>query len=260
MKSSFIFCYRNREEHLKILIPHLRDLLDNVWVTPKTEYEIIVVEQNDNKKFRRANLLNEGVKVAKGEIVILHDIDYYPTEEVAYWASDTDVFLPVKTVQFVYNSLKPKPIQEVPGGYRHFKDSVDDNFFGGVCCFRRDAFMEINGFSHLFTGWGFEEADLRERVKSYGLRVKRGAGHFLALDHPDSGPSMQDPDFLNNIAMANNSAFYREHGIKNQPSTTKEIIPKHRYVDRWILATDFDGTQESHHIVSSKFNVDEGEE
>jgi hypothetical protein len=259
MKYSFIFCYRDRETHLNIVAPHLRDLLDNVWQLHE-QYEIIIVEQNDNKKFRRANLLNEGAKAARGDVLILHDVDYYATENVIYWTEDVDVFLPVKTVQFVYNSLQQKPLQEVPGGYRHFKDSVDDNFFGAISCFRKDAFFEVNGFSHLFTGWGCEEADLRERCITRGLKIKRGNGHFLALDHPDSGPSMQDGDFINNMSMANNWQNYTQYGINNQPSTVREITPKHPKVDRWILAKDFDGTPESHHIITSRFNWDEGRE
>jgi hypothetical protein len=252
MKYSFIFCYRNRETHLNITIPRIRDL--------HPDAEIIIVEQNDQKKFRRANLLNEGARVATGDILILHDIDYYPTDNVMYYDGTSDVFLPVKQVEFVYNTLAPKPLSEVPGGYRHFKDGVDANFFGAVEVFTREAFFTINGFSPLYVGWGFEDSDVRERIHHYGLTVIRGNGQFLALDHPDSGPTFQDQDFLNNIHRSQNWQRDLAHGVKTQPSHAEQVVPKHKEVDKWIMATEFDPPPAPTHIMVSKFNFDEGDE
>jgi hypothetical protein len=251
---SFIFCYRNRETHLNITVPRIRELYGD-------KAEIIVVEQNDTKKFRRANLLNEGARSASKDILVFHDIDYYPTDGLTYWDGISDVFLPVKKVEFVYNDLTPKPIEEVPGGYRHFKNSVDDNFFGGVTTFKRDAFFSINGFSPLYIGWGFEDADLRERIAHGRLSVARSAGNkFLALDHPDSGPSFQDQDFLNNIHLSQNWDKHRNKGVSNQPSKVEQVKPKHELVDKWLLTTDFDGPPQPTHIVVSTRNWGEGEE
>jgi hypothetical protein len=227
------------------------------------DHEIIIVEQNDQKKFRRANLLNEGAKVATGDILILHDIDYYPTDNVVYYDGKSDMWLPVKRVVFVDEKFNEKNIMDVPGGYRHFKQSVDDNFFGGVEVFTRDAFFKINGFSPLFIGWGFEDADLRERVQHYNLTVARSTdGLFNALPHPDSGPSQYDQDFRRNIEMAAHWQFYLPHGIDTQPSTV-EVINNPAWpaeVDIWVKATDFDGAPAKTHIVSSVFNFDEGDE
>jgi glycosyltransferase involved in cell wall biosynthesis len=249
---SIAICYRNREAHLNITVPRLREVFGN-------DAEIIVVEQNDNKKFRRGNLFNEGAKAASNPVVIFHDVDHYPLD-VQYWDGVSDVYLPINQVQFVYNDLTFKPLTEVPGGYRHFKDGVDSNYFGGVEVFVKESFFRINGYNHLYTGWGREDEDLRERIHLHNLKVTRGTGRFYALDHVDSGPSMTDSDFINNISMANNWRNYVQYGVNIQPSTISEITPKHPQVDRWILATDFDGTPESQYIVSSRFNFDEGSE
>lgn len=253
MKKSFIFCYRNRETHLNITIPRIRELYPTA--------EIIVVEQNDDKKFRRANLLNEGAKSATGDVLIFHDIDYYPTDGVNYYDGVSDMYLPVKYVEFVYNELVPKPLHKVPGGYRHFKDGVDDNFFGAIEVFTKDAFFAINGFSPLYVGWGFEDADLRERVQYYGLKTGRSrTNKFLALDHPDSGPAHHDQDFINNINRSQQWSRYLDKGVSSQPATVENVKPKHGDVDTWLLATEFDGPPKPTHIVSTKFNWDEGSE
>jgi glycosyl transferase family 7 (putative galactosyltransferase) len=252
-KYSFIFCYRNRETHLNIVVPRIRTLY--------LDAEIIIVEQNDTKKFRRANLLNEGAKSASGDILVVHDIDYYPHDAVEYYDDRSDVFLPVRRVVFCYNDLTPKPLEEVPGGYRHFKVGVDADFFGGVTTFTKDAFFAINGFSPLYVGWGFEDADLRERIKHYRLSVQRSANNmFSALDHPDSGPTFQDQDFINNIHMSQQWARHLDIGVKNQPSHIENITPKHPMVDKWLLASEFDIVPKTHMIIATPFDFGEGEE
>ena len=74
MKYSIIICYRDREEHLHIL---RRRLLE---VFPRDDCEIIVVEQEDDDKFLRGNLLNAGAQQSRGDILIFHDVDHYPVD------------------------------------------------------------------------------------------------------------------------------------------------------------------------------------
>lgn len=256
MQISIVICYRNRPDHLRILVPRLRDVFS------KYPHEIIVVEQNDDKKFRRANLLNVGAVYAKGEWIALHDVDYYPMgtlgEDLEYWNYAADVYLPVKRVEFVRNDLSPRPIEDIPGGYRHFKNGVDDDFYGGVEVFNRDAFFLINGFSPMFTGWGFEDVDLRHRIKAHKLVVMRAPNNlFYALDHVDSGPAANDPDFTRNIQLAQQYESYKHAGVNNMPFEAHEIDPKEG-VDKWYLATSFDPPPPaSHKIVSSKFDFAE---
>lgn len=250
---------QNRRKHLEIIVPRLHE------VFKKYPHEIIVVEQNDTKKFRRGNLLNVGASYAKGEWVALHDVDYYPVGELGvdlqYFDYAADVFLPVKRVEFVRNDLTPRPIEDIPGGYRHFKNSVDDDFYGGVSVFNKDAFFLINGFSPMFVGWGFDDSSLRNRIKAHKLVVMRAANNlFYALDHPDSGPSMEDPDFRRNIELSSQHEAYKHTGVNNMPFTAEEVTPKLVGVDKWVLATNFDPPPPAHHkIVSSKFDFAEME-
>lgn len=249
MKYSIIFCYRNRKEHLNIIVPRIKEVFCD------TDHEIIVVEQDDDRKFRRGNLLNVGAKVASGEVLIFHDVDYYPTNNVTYYDGTSDVYLPVKRVEFVLNDLSPRPVEEIPGGYQHFKDGVDDNFFGAVEVFRREAFFKVNGFNPLYVGWGFEDTDLRERIYHYGLTISKNADNlFYALEHVDSGPSFDDPDFRSNIHRSQAWSRYLSAGVKNQYSSVRMIEPNHKLVDKWIMATEFDGPT---FIVRSEYNFDD---
>jgi hypothetical protein len=235
MKYSIIICYRDRKEHLDLLAPRLRHLF-------KDEAEIIVVEQNDTKRFRRGNLFNTGAKIAKGDILVFHDVDHYPVNVDYDPPEGIDYWLPIKRVVFVDNTLKSLPLDEVPSGYRHFKDGVDDSFNGGVEVFRRDKFFDINGFNSHYCGWGLEDADLRERVNGYGLKSDRGDGDFYALQHTDSFPGLGDSDFQRNQWIFSRWSFYLGTGVKTQTETIEEVESEHEDVDKWIKATNYETT------------------
>ena len=241
MQYSIVISYRNRENHLAINIPRLHEYFTKLNV----DFEIIVVEQNDSEPFCRGQLFNEGVKIAKGDVIIIHDIDHYPTDETNYTDFTTDVFLPIAKVIYVDNNLQPKPLDKVPSGYRHFKDGVDSDFFGGVLIIKKDKFFEINGFSNVYVGWGLEDADIRERILHYGLSIKRSdTNTFFALDHPDSAPTPGDVNFLNN----NQAFMYRgqllKYGIKSQLADVEEVVPPMKEINRWIQVTNFAANEE----------------
>ena len=255
MSLSIIIPYRDRQEHLDILLPRLMELLDD------QDYEIIVVEQDDAKKFRRANLLNVGATLSTKKILVFHDVDYYPPDDVQYYdyESNPDVYLPVCKVQFLRNDLTPRPEHDIPRGYRHFVNGVDDNFFGAVSAFRREAFFMINGFSPDFVGWGREDEDLRERVHHYGLSVERHPSQmFSALEHVDSGPAPHDPDWQKNIALHLGWKNGLNRGINNcYPPTVRVTMKSSR--DMWVKAKDFEPVVPTF-IKTSTFNFDEGDE
>jgi predicted glycosyltransferase involved in capsule biosynthesis len=241
LKYSIIISYRNREEHLKTNIPRIHEHFTNLGV----DFEIIVVEQNDSNPFCRGQLLNQGALVSSGDVLIFHDIDHYPTTEVNYTDFNTDVFLPITKVVYVDRELNPKPIETIPRGYRHFAHGVDDNFYGGVVIFKREKFFEINGFSNVYVGWGLEDADLRERVNYYKLTTSRANDNtFLALDHPDSGVSLDDPHFQNNNKAFGMRFYLLKYGIASQLARVKELNPPMKEIDKWLLATDFAANEE----------------
>ena len=227
---SIVVCYRDREDHLKRFVPHIRNYFAG------QPHEIIVVEQADKNRFRRGNLLNEGARVARGDIIALHDVDYLPSPDVVYWQEGCDVFRPAKRVNFVLMDGTERPEADIPSGYRHFKNGVDDDFFGAVTVFSRHAFKKINGFNPLYDGWGLEDADLRERIGLYQLTAARGDGTFLALPHADSFPGLQDDGFRHNQQIFANWKNFVEFGMDNTFAINEDSPEKAQAwgVDRWI--------------------------
>lgn len=236
MKHSIIFCYRNREEHLRLTVPYVKSHLLNQGI----EHEIVIIEQADEAPFRRASTLNNGVKLSNGEVVVLSDIDYLPSSNVKYYDGVSEVFLPVKRVEFVRNDLTRRPLEDIPSGYRNFHMGVDNNFFGGVITFKREAFMKIGGFNPLFSGWGCEEEDLRNRISLFNLHTTRGDGLFYALDHKDSCPPLDDPNFKNNRALLANWAKYLQYGINNEICVVEQAVSLIPEIDSWYKIKNFD--------------------
>lgn len=50
---------------------------------------------------------------------------------------------------------------------------IGENHFGGVTCLSTADFVAINGFSNKFWGWGGEDDDLFNRLRSSNFTVKR---------------------------------------------------------------------------------------
>lgn len=248
---SIVICYRDREEHLKTLVPLLRTHFAN------EDYEIIVSEQNDDQALRRGCLRNEGVKKAKGDIIILHDVDYVPTNDAMYWptdASNTDVFRPIRLVDFINMDGTPRADDDTPAGYRSFKNGIDSNFFGGVVCLTRDAFDKVNGFNPLYEGWGLEDADFRERLRSANLRITDGEGLFRALPHTDS--FRNDELFKRNTELFAKWEEYKTFGSSNSYAATNLNQDKATTynVDTWVESTTWMVTSPG---AEALFSIDE---
>ena len=125
MKYSIIISYRNREEHLQMLLPRLQDMFKN------KSYEIIIAEQDDSDKFQKNSLYNIAVKYSTGDILVFHDVDYYPSDNVSYYTDEDIPLYPVKQLIFLDENNNPKDIDLIPLGYQNFYSDVKDHS-GGV--------------------------------------------------------------------------------------------------------------------------------
>jgi len=189
---SIIIPYRDRRNHLQILLPVLLEKFAD------KEFEIIIAEQNDNDKFRLSSLYNIGVQHSEGDVLIFHDVDYVPSDNVEYSLIDGQPTYPVKQVVFLDDNNQEKNEQDIPPGYRNFKYDVGQHW-GGVFMLSKEHFDSINGFNPLYIGWGKEEEETRLRLINKGYNLNRQPkGLFYALNHEDNCPPNDDIDFINN--------------------------------------------------------------
>lgn len=146
MKYSIIIPYRNRESHLELLLPRLQEVFKD------KDYEIIVSEQNDSNNFNLSNTQNVGAQFSTGDIIVLHQVDYYPTEDVSYEIQDQPI-LPARKGIFVNMDLTRRDYEDIPGGYRKWEYGIDEDFYGGVVIMKKEHWDFINGLNPLYKGW-----------------------------------------------------------------------------------------------------------
>lgn len=236
-KYSIIIPYRDRQDHLELLLPRLQEVFSN------KDYEIIISEQYDNDNFNLANTQNIATQYATGNIIVLHQVDYYPTDDVSYEIDDQPV-LPARYGIFVNKDLTPRDINDIPGGYRNWSTGIDDNFYGGVVIMRKEHWDAINGINPLYKGWGNEDEDLRERFKWAGLKPKRNInGTYYCLYHEDNGDISKKSiehqrDFIEGRKMFSEAYKYKHIGYKNVIADVEEFKTDMPNI-RWIKSTNY---------------------
>ena len=98
------------------------------------DYEILIVEQDDNP-FNRGKLLNVGaVESPDSDYYAFHDVDMLPLES-DYSFSEMPTHLASEAEQF---------------GWR----LPYEGYFGGVTMFDKENFFKINGYANEYWGWG----------------------------------------------------------------------------------------------------------
>ena len=146
MKSSIIIPFRDRYEHLDILIKNTLE----AFIKYLNEPEILIIEQVDNKKFNRGKLLNVGfLESLNTDFIITHDVDLIPSKNL------------------IKDKYTPKNLDALRIYSAHQKS------LGGIVKLSRNSFMKANGFPNNIWGWGIEDRALYYRYKSLGLNISK---------------------------------------------------------------------------------------
>lgn len=187
MKLSIIVPYRDRQTHLDVFSEQIPEYIKDI------DFDIVFVEQYDEKPFNRAKLLNIGFDYTKNtsDYFCFHDIDMIPTE-ADYSYPDKPYHMATNVGQFGGSSAYP-------------------TYYGGVNIFNQEDFIKINGYSNDFWGWGGEDDDLLNRVRFNGYDLYRRKGVYKSLIHKFNGPNHEN--YRNNVNKLNQKYDYSLDGL-----------------------------------------------
>jgi predicted glycosyltransferase involved in capsule biosynthesis len=231
IKYSIIISYRNREEHLSVLLPRLKEIFDN------KSYEIIIAEQDNDEKFQKNSLYNIATQKATGDIFIFHDVDYYPSGDVSYYTTSDIPLYPVRNLIFLNQEGTQRDFDDIPEGYRNFHHNVGDHS-GGVFVLHRELFYKMNGLNPYYKGWGKEDDDTRDRLRVLGYNWKRNEeGLFYGLYHIHNYPEHDDIDFINNHILLSQLKNNLHLGYKNVSADLEEF--KADNDTKWLKIKNF---------------------
>jgi hypothetical protein len=208
-KLSIIIPYRNRQVAYRQIIPSLKK-----YIPRQIEnFEIIIVEQNDNEPFNKGLLNNIGFTLAEGDYVCFHDVDLLP--EIA------DYSYPIAPTHMSSHCSQFNYI------------NIPDKIMGGVILFTKEDLLKVNGYSNEFNGWGKEDDDLYSRCEREGLKpYKHPFGKYYSVPHEHRLNSAIE----NELHLKNGSRFrdynegrlpkdyHKTDGISNVSSLVKNIL------------------------------------
>ena len=231
IKYSIIISYRNREEHLSVLLPRLKEIFNN------KSYEVIIAEQDNDEKFQKNSLYNIATQKATGDIFIFHDVDYYPSDDVSYYTTSDIPLYPVKNLIFLNQEGTQRDFDDIPEGYRNFHQNVGDHS-GGVFVLHRELFYKMNGLNPYYKGWGKEDDDTRNRLRLLGYNWKRNEeGVFYGLYHVHNYPEHDDVDFINNHILLSQLENNLHLGYKNVSADLEEFKTDNNI--KWLKIKNF---------------------
>ena len=192
---AIIVPYRDRRKQLDIFIPHMDSFLEEKGI----DYQIIVAEQRDDRPFNKGRLCNVVFNTVKGDFdyFCFHDVNLLPLTD------DCDYSYPEKPT--------------------HLASFVDDEyipyeeFIGGVFLINKEHFEQINGFSDEYWGWGYEDNDLLERMRTKNLPLY----NFIDI----SSVSKNERYSFNQVYLYNNHIQKHLDKIKFEKNTCIEVEP-----------------------------------
>jgi N-terminal domain of galactosyltransferase len=190
-------------------LPHLLQTLRSIAGQRDAAVECIVVEQSREREieaslpawvryvhtpvpspdyeYNRAWTLNVGARLARGELLVLHDNDMlcpaaYASEALARKREGWD-FLEIKRFTFYLPEEATREVFATRVVRTDVPSTIVQNLHGASICVAKDAYAEIGGFDESFVGWGGEDNEFWERAESRGGLYTFGYLPFLHLFH-----------------------------------------------------------------------------
>ena len=167
-KLLIIIPYRDREDHLKVLLNNLHPFLQR----QNRNYCVLVAEQaTSNSKFNKGLLMNAAFTEFQEQFscIVFHDVDMLPEDDRnLYKCNESPTHLSTKISKFKYK-------------YPYGTD------FGGVTMLKSEQYLQLNGHSNLFWGWGREDNDIEWRIRQRGFEIQKpdpiDYGRYTMISH-----------------------------------------------------------------------------
>lgn len=197
---SFLIGHRGLER-----LPNLLATLRSIAGQSEAAVECIVIEQSAEREIEaalpswvrylhtpvapgfdycRAATFNEGVKIARGEMIIAHDNDMLVPQryaaEVLARAEEGWQFIDLKRFIF-YLTEEDSRAMFAGAPLRHdHAATIVQNLKGGSIAATKEAYLDIGGFDEDFVGWGGEDLEFWERARAGGHVYEFG---YLPIVH-----------------------------------------------------------------------------
>ena len=139
-----IVAYRDRAEHLKAFLPHLKAYFERDKLDRTLAYRVLIVEQANQLPFNLGILRNAGsTLLPECEQLCFHDVDFLPI-----WADYSPVDRPTRIIWYGAESAPADVGSKII--LRHNYQYL----FGGVVLVPRSDFEIVNGYPMVYWGWG----------------------------------------------------------------------------------------------------------
>lgn len=182
---SFIIPHRGVDR-----LPILSTVIKSIFGQRGVSVECVVVEQNQvqeahdlpegvrvvhlpdpagSTSWQKCRAFNEGVKMAKGDIVVCHDGDIIVPEGYGHEivnllkTSGYDVAFPQRFLFYLSKNESEKLVNTGRLQRNCTPARVNQNWRGGTLAIRKEAYFQIGGFDERFTGWSGEDLEFYDR-------------------------------------------------------------------------------------------------
>ncbi len=154
-----------------IVVEHDVDVLVKSFLPSWVKYRHIPLT-GENKAFSKSKTFNTGARVAKSNIIILHDGDMLVPEayadEVLRCHEKGYDFVSLKRFIFYLSQISSQALinKRSVAVYPEIEAISQNLRGGGSCAISRSAYFEIGGFDERFAGWGGEDIEFLDRAKT----------------------------------------------------------------------------------------------
>lgn len=168
-------------------------------------WQVLTRDSNPEKMFSRAQAINNGVRIADSQIVVVNDADCLcpvdQVKEAVAWARGAPGLVYAYTRYRRLSRQTSESLSREPWRPQAawFGDGIEWQLENApsqsVIAIRRDDFLAIGGYDERFQGWGYEDLEFLHRAQKYAP-VRRVPGDLYHLWHgdrrPDDSPLSED--------------------------------------------------------------------